>query len=168
MLEGQRKPAREAYYGLCGHMSGSSSVFTNRTVNWETRGRGRSRPQEQRHKRWNGCAGLNVQCERQDKTLHRKATGKIITAGNTQFHLFFFYESSHFIHISLVFTYCPHFCVSGSHPGHPVTFSHQVSLGFSWLRQFLRVSSFVCLFVCFNNMYLFIWLYWILTAACRI
>lgn len=56
--------------------------------------------------------------------------------------IYFFYESSHFIHISLDFTYCPHFCVSGSHPGHPVTFSRHVSLGFLLVwDSFSRVSS---------------------------
>ena len=146
-------------------MSGSRSVFTNRIVNWETRGRVRLWQKKKRHKHWNGLAGLKVQCERQDKILYRKATGKNTRAGNTQFcFVFFFYERSHFVHTSLVFTYCPHFCVSGSHPGHPVTFSHRVSLGFSWLRQFLRLVSFFF----FNNMYLFIWLHWILIATCRI
>ena len=46
-----------------------------------------------------------------------------------------------FILLSQFFS-CP-FSVPGSHPGHHIIFSSYVSLGSSWLWQFLRLASFL-------------------------
>lgn len=51
--------------------------------------------------------------------------------------------SPYFIQISLVFTYCPIYLVPGSNLGGHITFSYHVSLGSSWLQQFLRYSLFL-------------------------
>ena len=99
MLEGQRKPAREGYlWALCEHEWIKFSVH-QQDCKLENQRESQITAEEKGHKRWNGLGRLKVQCERQDKILNRKATGKNIRARNTQFCFVFLWK----------FTLCPHF-----------------------------------------------------------